>query len=83
MCSSKARSLPTSSAWRPVGTLEALEFFEDADGFLAFMPAGSVELRQAIIELGAGLAQHEPDFVAYRQSGPRRRVRGSRAEGSA
>jgi transposase len=28
---------------------------------------GSVELRQAIIELGRGLAQHEPDFVAYRR----------------
>jgi transposase len=27
---------------------------------------GSVELRQAIIELGRGLAQHEPDFVDYR-----------------
>jgi transposase len=29
---------------------------------------GSVELRQAIIELGRGLSQHEPDFVAYRRS---------------
>jgi len=28
---------------------------------------GSVELRQAIIELGRGLAQHEPDFTAYRR----------------
>jgi transposase len=28
---------------------------------------GSVELRQAIIELGRGLAQHDPDFVAYRR----------------
>lgn len=28
---------------------------------------GSVELRQAIIELGRGLAQHEPDFIAYRR----------------
>ncbi|MGH9094795.1 MAG: IS110 family transposase [Acidimicrobiales bacterium] len=27
---------------------------------------GSVELRQAIIELGRGLSQHEPDFAAYR-----------------
>jgi transposase len=27
---------------------------------------GSVELRQAIIELGRGLSQHEADFVAYR-----------------
>lgn len=28
---------------------------------------GSVELRQAIIELGRGLAQHEPDFRDYRR----------------
>src|SRR5487761_640256 len=28
---------------------------------------GSVELRQAIIELGRGLSQHDPDFKAYRQ----------------
>jgi transposase len=28
---------------------------------------GSVELRQAIIELGRGLSQHEPDFAAYRR----------------
>ncbi len=28
---------------------------------------GSVELRQAIIELGRGLSQHEPEFVAYRR----------------
>jgi len=28
---------------------------------------GSVELRQAVIELGRGLSQHEPDFVAYRR----------------
>jgi transposase len=27
---------------------------------------GSVELREAILELGRGLAQHEPDFTAYR-----------------
>jgi transposase len=27
---------------------------------------GSVELREAILELGRGLAQHEPDFRAYR-----------------
>ena len=27
---------------------------------------GSVELRQAIIELGRGLSQHDPDFAAYR-----------------
>jgi transposase len=27
---------------------------------------GSVELRSAVIELGRGLAQHEPDFRAYR-----------------
>ena len=26
-----------------------------------------MELRQAIIELGRGLAQHEPDFVEYRR----------------
>ncbi len=29
---------------------------------------GSVELRQAIIELGRGLSQHEPNFVAYRRA---------------
>lgn len=28
---------------------------------------GSVELREAIIELGRGLAGHDPDFAAYRQ----------------
>lgn len=28
---------------------------------------GSVELRQAIIELGRGLSQHEPDFIGYRR----------------
>jgi transposase len=28
---------------------------------------GSVELRSAIIELGRGLAGHEPDFAAYRR----------------
>ncbi len=28
---------------------------------------GSVELRQAIIELGRGLGQHEPDFRDYRR----------------
>lgn len=28
---------------------------------------GSVELRQAIIELGRGLAGHEPDFAAYKK----------------
>lgn len=28
---------------------------------------GSVELRSAIIELGRGLAGHDPDFAAYRQ----------------
>jgi transposase len=28
---------------------------------------GSVELRQAVIELGRGLSQHDPDFVAYRR----------------
>jgi len=28
---------------------------------------GSVDLRQAIIELGRGVAQHEPDFMAYRR----------------
>lgn len=29
---------------------------------------GSVELRQAIIELGRGLSQHDPDFRSYRQA---------------
>jgi transposase len=33
---------------------------------------GSVELREAIIELGRGLAGHDPDFAAYR-----RRLRGA------
>ncbi|MGH2768907.1 MAG: transposase [Actinomycetota bacterium] len=28
---------------------------------------GSVDLRRAIIELGRGLSQHDPDFKAYRQ----------------
>jgi transposase len=28
---------------------------------------GSVELRSAIIELGRGLSQHDPDFAAYRR----------------
>ncbi|MDQ6615042.1 MAG: hypothetical protein M3083_09900 [Actinomycetota bacterium] len=28
---------------------------------------GSVELRQAVIELGRGLWQHDADFVAYRR----------------
>lgn len=28
---------------------------------------GSVDLRRAIIKLGRGLSQHEPDFKAYRQ----------------
>jgi transposase len=28
---------------------------------------GPVELRQAIIELGRGLSQHDPDFAAYRR----------------
>lgn len=27
---------------------------------------GSVELRQAIVELGRGLSQHDPDFASYR-----------------
>ena len=33
---------------------------------LGITKAGSVELRQAIIELGMGLTHHEPDFAAYR-----------------
>ena len=28
--------------------------------------AGSIDLRQAIIELGNGLSHHHPDFLAYR-----------------
>jgi len=33
---------------------------------LGITKAGSVELRQAIIDLGMGLTHHEPDFAAYR-----------------
>ena len=34
---------------------------------LGITKAGSIELRHAIIELGLGLGQHHPEFLAYRR----------------
>jgi transposase len=57
-----------AAAYRAAGLVPAL--YESAGrtrGRQHISREGSVELRQAIIELGRGLSQHDPDFKAYRQ----------------
>jgi transposase len=57
-----------AAAYRSAGLVPTLyESAGRARGRQRISREGSVDLRQAIIELGRGLSQHEPDFKAYRQ----------------
>jgi transposase len=63
-----ARFPNAAAAYRAAGLVPTL--YESAGrtrGRQHISREGSVELRQAIIELGRGLSQHDPDFKAYRQ----------------
>jgi transposase len=56
------------AAYRAAGLVPAL--YESAGrtrGRQHISREGSVDLRQAIVELGRGLSQHDPDFKAYRR----------------
>ena len=57
----------SGAAYRFAGLIPArYESAGTARQGLGITKAGSVELRQAIIDLGMGLTNHEPDFAAYR-----------------
>ena len=57
-----------AAAYRAAGLVPALyESAGRARGRQHIPREGSVELRVAIIELGRGLSQHDPDFKAYRR----------------
>lgn len=63
-----ARFPSAAAAYRAAGLVPTL--YESAGrtrGRQRISREGSVDLRQAIIELGRGLSQHESDFKAYRQ----------------
>ena len=63
-----ARFHSSAAAYRAAGLVPTM--YESAGrvrGRQRISREGSVELRQAIIELGRGLSQHEPEFKAYRR----------------
>lgn len=56
------------AAWRYAGLAPTSYESAGRHGTARISKIGSVELRRAVIALGAGVAQHHPDFAAYKRS---------------